>query len=50
MKKSGFGMGLPLVKQIVTEYPGELTAESGHQGGTVFKMVFPVRWSEKKIF
>ena len=48
-KKSGFGMGLPLVKQIVTEHLGELTAESGHQGGTVFKIVFPVRWSEKKI-
>lgn len=50
MKKNGFGMGLPLVKQIVTEHLGELTAESSRQGGTVFKMVFPVRWSEKKIF
>ncbi len=48
-KKSGFGMGLPLVKQIVNEHLGELTAESGDKGSTVFKMVFPVRWSEKKI-
>jgi signal transduction histidine kinase len=43
-----FGMGLPLVKQIISEHLGEIEVESGHGKGTTFKLSFPVRWIEKK--
>ncbi|MCL4456564.1 MAG: ATP-binding protein, partial [Nitrospirae bacterium] len=43
-----FGMGLPLVKQIVSEHLGEIKVESEIGKGTTFKMIFPVRWIEKK--
>ncbi|MBI5213047.1 MAG: HAMP domain-containing histidine kinase [Nitrospirae bacterium] len=43
-----FGMGLPLVKQIVSEHLGEIKVESETGKGTTFKMTFPVRWIEKK--
>jgi PAS domain S-box-containing protein len=45
-KKRGFGMGLPLVKQIITEHLGELKVESDPGKGTTFKIIFPVRWRE----
>lgn len=47
-KKMRFGMGLPLVKQIVAEHLGEVKMESELGKGTTFTMVFPVRWLEKK--
>ncbi len=40
-----FAMGLPLVKQIVSEHMGEMTVQSEIGKGTVVNMVFPVRWS-----
>lgn len=39
-----FGMGLPLVRQIVSEHMGEIKVESEIGKGTTFKMIFPVRW------
>ena len=49
-KEKGFGMGLPLVKQIVSEHLGELMVKSGHESGATFKMSFPVRWNEDKLY
>ena len=48
-KEKGFGMGLPLVKQIVEEHLGELVVESRPGKGSTFRMYFPVRWDEDKI-
>ena len=46
-KGQSFGMGLPLVKQVVTEHLGEITVESEVGKGTTFNIVFPGRWKEK---
>ncbi|GER94408.1 sensor histidine kinase [hot springs metagenome] len=43
-----FGIGLPLVKQIVSEHLGEIKVQSEVGKGTRFKLIFPVRWIEKK--
>jgi signal transduction histidine kinase len=43
-----FGMGLPLVKQIVSEHLGKIEVDSEVNKGTTFKLIFPVRWIEKK--
>lgn len=43
-KAHSFGMGLPLVKQIVSEHMGEIDVESMPGKGTAFKMAFPLRW------
>ncbi|MEW6600635.1 MAG: ATP-binding protein [Nitrospirota bacterium] len=48
-KDRGFGMGLPLVKQIISEHLGELNVHSVPGQGTSFRMVFPIRWKEKKL-
>lgn len=42
-----FGMGLPLIKQIVSEHLGEIYVESETGKGTTFKVVLPARWTEK---
>ncbi len=47
-KAVGFGMGLPLVKQIVAEHLGDIKVESRIGTGTTFNIIFPVRWIEKK--
>jgi PAS domain S-box-containing protein len=39
-----YGMGLPLVKQIVSEHMGTIQLESKKGKGTTFRMVFPARW------
>ena len=39
-----FVMGLPLIKQIVSEHMGGMTVESEIGKGTTVTMVFPVRW------
>lgn len=44
-----FGMGLPLVKQIVLEHLGEIKIESEPGKGTTFKIIFPLRWKEAKL-
>ncbi|MFO0753758.1 MAG: response regulator [Thermodesulfovibrionales bacterium] len=46
-KEHKFGMGLPLVRQVVTEHLGEITVESRPGAGTVFILSFPARWMEK---
>lgn len=40
-----FSMGLPLIKQIVSEHMGEISVKSEIGKGTTITMVFPVRWS-----
>ncbi len=45
-KKQGFGMGLPLVKQIVDEHLGEINVKSELNKGTTFILSFPLRWKE----
>lgn len=48
-KKYGFGMGLPLVKQVISEHLGELKVESEKGSGSCFRMIFPLRWKEQNI-
>jgi signal transduction histidine kinase len=48
-KERGFGMGLPLVRQIVSEHLGTLIIESKPGNGSTFKLEFPVRWTEEKL-
>jgi PAS domain S-box-containing protein len=42
-----FGMGFPLVKQIVTEHLGEIKIDSDPGKGTTFRIVFPSKWIKK---
>jgi signal transduction histidine kinase len=42
-----YGMGLPLVKQIVSEHLGEIELSTVLGKGTTFRMIFPSRWQEK---
>ena len=43
-KEQSYGLGLPLVKQIIAEHLGEIEVESEEGRGTTFKLTFPVRW------
>jgi signal transduction histidine kinase len=43
-KTHRYGMGLPLVKQIVSEHMGTIHIEGKESKGTTFRMVFPARW------
>ncbi len=45
-KLHSFGMGLPLVKQIVTEHLGKIEVESAISQGTSFSLKFPMRWQQ----
>jgi signal transduction histidine kinase len=47
-KKFRFGMGLPLIKQIVSEHLGNISVESVEGKGTTFRLSFPARWFEQK--
>lgn len=47
-KQLRFGMGLPLVRQIVSEHLGEIKVESEIGKGSTFKIILPLRWIEKK--
>ena len=49
-KERGFGMGLPLVKQIVSEHLGELVVKSEPETGTKFQLLFPVKWNEDRFY
>ncbi len=46
-KKHRFGMGLSLVKQIVSAHMGEIDVQSEIDKGTTFRLTFPLRWTEK---
>jgi len=46
-KKSSFGMGLPLVKQIVKEHYGKIEVDSKAGQGTIFRLHLPVRWTKE---
>ncbi|TAN45628.1 MAG: hybrid sensor histidine kinase/response regulator [Nitrospirae bacterium] len=43
-KSHRFGMGLPLVKQIISEHLGEISVESVIGKGSTFTITLPVRW------
>lgn len=43
-KTNRFGMGLPLVKQIVSEHLGSISVDSESGRGAVFTLEFPVNW------
>jgi signal transduction histidine kinase len=45
--KGRTGMGLPLVRQIVSEHLGEVTLESQPGSGTTVRLRFPSRWKEE---
>lgn len=45
-KEKGYGMGLPLVKQIIDEHLGEISVKSEYKKGTTFILSFPLRWKE----
>jgi signal transduction histidine kinase len=42
-----FGMGMPLIKQIVSEHLGEITVQTEAGKGTTFRVAFPSRWIKK---
>jgi PAS domain S-box-containing protein len=48
-KEKGFGLGLSLVDQIVSEHLGAVTLESEAGSGATFRMSFPLRWREEKL-
>lgn len=39
-----YGVGLPLVKQIVEEHLGHVVVENAAGGGTVIRLCFPLHW------
>jgi len=48
-KEKGFGLGLSLVKQIVSEHLGTVILESNAGHGSTFRMSFPLRWKEENL-
>ena len=46
-KERRFGMGLPLVKRIVSEHMGNISVESKKGEGTRFTLRLPLRWTGK---
>ena len=47
-KGESFGLGLTIVRRIVEEAGGSVTAESPGKGqGTVFRVVLPAVWPER---
>jgi PAS domain S-box-containing protein len=47
MKVYRFGMGLPLIKQIVSEHLGEIEVKSEAGKGTTFTVLFPANWVKR---
>jgi signal transduction histidine kinase len=41
-------MGLPLVRQIISEHLGEIVIDSKPNIGTTVQFTFPTRWMEKE--
>ncbi len=48
-KPHRFGMGLPIVKQIISEHLGEISVDSLVSKGTTFQIYLPTRWKETKF-
>ena len=48
-KEYSFGIGLPLVRQIISEHMGNITVESTLEKGTTFRIFLPLRWTEKNL-
>jgi signal transduction histidine kinase len=46
-KAKSFGMGLPLVRQVISEHMGTISVDSEMGKGTVFRIVLPERWKEE---
>ena len=46
-KNRSFGMGLPLVRQVVAEHMGDIHVESEVGAGSTFRITFPTRWKER---
>ncbi len=44
-KDKRFGMGLPMVRRIVSEHMGEIDVESKEGEGTTFRIRLPLRWT-----
>ncbi len=49
-KERGFGLGLPLVKQIITEHLGEVAVQSKPGKGATFMVRFPTIWKEDNLY
>jgi signal transduction histidine kinase len=47
--KGRTGMGLPLVRQIISEHMGEIIIDSKPNVGTTVQFLFPTRWRERDI-
>jgi signal transduction histidine kinase len=47
-KDQKFGMGLSLVKQIVSEHMGKINVASNPAHGTTFTITLPIRWTENQ--
>ncbi|MBL7049490.1 MAG: HAMP domain-containing histidine kinase [Nitrospira sp.] len=47
-KEQRYGMGLALVKQIVSEHMGQIYVQSTLGVGSVFRIILPVRWIGKE--
>jgi len=47
MKSFSYGMGLPLIKQIITEHLGEIEVENELGAGATFRIKLPSRWMKK---
>jgi two-component system NtrC family sensor kinase len=48
-KDFSFGIGLPLVRQIISEHMGKISVESAPETGTTFRIILPLRWTEKNL-
>ncbi len=48
-KEYSFGIGLPLVRQIISEHMGQIAVQSTQGAGTTFRMTLPLRWTEKSL-
>lgn len=46
--KGRTGMGLPLVRQIISEHMGEIIIDSEPDVGTTVRLIFPARWTGRE--
>ena len=42
-KRHGTGLGLPTVKRVIDAHAGEISLETGPRGGTIARVVLPIR-------